>query len=122
MGVELDISQVRAFGARIAGSGVRIGAKAAAVVRRTGFAIERDAKTLAPVDTGNLRNSISTSMVGDGRSALMSVEVGPTAAYGIYQEYGTSVMAAQPFLGPAFDRNVPAFNEAIAQLAEQELL
>lgn len=121
-GVELDISEVRALGARVAGAGVRIGARASAALRKTAYAIEADAKQLAPVDTGNLRNSISTSLVGDGRNKAMSAEVGPTAAYGIFQEYGTSVMAAQPFLGPAFDRHAPGFSTAVAIIAEQELL
>lgn len=99
----------------------RVGARGALVVRATALRIERDAKIMAPVDTGNLRNSISTTLAGDGRGARMTAEIGPTASYGIYQELGTSRMAAHPFLFPAADRHEPAFIAAMAQAAEPRL-
>lgn len=121
MGVTLDTSQVRALASRVASAGGRLGAKGSAALRRTAYAIEVDAKALAPVDTGNLRNSISTSMVGDGRSGAIGAEIGPTANYGVYQEYGTSTQPGQPFMGPAFDRQIGGFTEAVAQLADEVL-
>lgn len=117
MGVNIDTSQVRALGSRIASAGPRIGGRAAAALRKTAMDIEADAKALAPVDTGNLQNSISAAITGDGRFGSMTAEIGPTAEYGIYQEFGTSVMGAQPFMGPAFDRRAPGYAAALAQLA-----
>ena len=119
MGIELDTSQVRAFASRVAASSGRIGAAGSAALRKAAMDIEADAKALAPVaaiNGGNLRNSISTTLTGDGRHGAMTAEIGPTAEYGIYQEFGTSIMAAQPFLGPAFDRRMPAYTAALAQL------
>lgn len=82
------------------------------VVRKSTFAIERGAKLRAPVDTGFLRNSITSEFEGGG---LVS-EVGPEANYGIFIELGTHRMAAQPYLGPAFDEVEPSFLAAIAQV------
>lgn len=121
MGADLDTSQVRALGSRLAGAGPRVGSRAAAALRKTAFDIEADSKALAPVDTGNLANSISTTIIGDGRFGSMTVEVGPTADYGIYQEFGTSVMEANPFMGPAFDRRAPGYAAALAQIAAEEI-
>lgn len=122
MGITIDTSEVRALASRVGTAGPRVGAKAATVLRRTALAIEADAKALAPVDTGNLRSSISTALTGDGRTGSMSAEVGPTAEYGIYQEYGTSTQPGTPSLGPAYDRRIGPYSEALAQLAVQELL
>lgn len=95
-----------------------IGARAAAATRKAGADITRDAKTLAPVDTGNLRASIGMETTGDGRAGVMTVAVGPTAAYGAYVEHGTSRMAAQPFLAPATQRHVPGWQAALEHIAK----
>lgn len=62
-----------------------------------GLVAEGYAKKLAPVDTGNLRNSI-THDVDDGETAAY---IGTNVEYAPYQELGTIYMAAQPFLKPA---------------------
>ena len=62
-----------------------------------GLVAEGYAKKLAPVDTGNLRNSI-THEVDDGEPAAY---VGTNVEYAPYQELGTIHMKAQPFLKPA---------------------
>ena len=62
-----------------------------------GLVAEGYAKKLAPVDTGNLRNSI-THEVDDGESA---VYIGTNVEYAPYQELGTIHIKAQPFLKPA---------------------
>lgn len=111
----------RRFAADMRAQSGRLGARAAQVVRKTAADIERDAKIMAPVDTGNLRSSISTALSGDGRAASMTAEVGPTASYGIYVEFGTSRMRAQPYLFPAADRHEPAFVEAMSRLAKPDL-
>ncbi|MBA2952114.1 hypothetical protein GON03_19045 [Nocardioides sp. MAH-18] len=92
------------------------------VLRRTAHAIEAGAQALAPVDTGTLRASISTTLSGDGRSGAMSAEIGPTVDYGIYQEYGTSTQPGTPFLGPAYDRQIDGYTRALAQAAASEVL
>lgn len=122
MSLTIDTSAAREVASRIAGAGPRIGAVGSAVLRRTAYTIQADAQALAPVDTGALRASISTTIAGDGRSGQMSAEIGPTVEYGVYQEYGTSTQAGTPYMGPAYDRQIPAFTDALAQLAAREVL
>ena len=62
-----------------------------------GLVAEGYAKKLAPVDTGNLRNSI-THEVDDGEPA---VYIGTNVEYAPYVCLGTIHMKAQPFLKPA---------------------
>lgn len=122
MGVHLDVSEARTVGSRIVGAGARIGAVSALVLKRTAYGIQADAQALAPVDTGTLRGSISTTITGDGRFGLMSAEIGPTVDYAVFQEYGTSTQSGTPFMGPAFDRRVDGYAAALAQAAAAEVL
>lgn len=62
-----------------------------------GLAAEGYAKRACPVDTGNLRNSITHAV----ESAEDAVYVGTNVEYAPYVELGTSRAAAQPFLRPA---------------------
>lgn len=54
-----------------------------------------DMKRLAPVDTGELRDSIEA--VGDGKIVI-------GADHAAYVEFGTEIMAAQPYARPALYR------------------
>lgn len=110
------VEDLNRLSADLQSAGTRAGAAASTVVRRTALAVERDAKAFAPVDTANLRSSISMDLVSDGRSAAVEAVVGPTANYGAYVEFGTSRAAPRAYMGPALDRNAGAFADAIAQL------
>ncbi|WP_066298839.1 HK97-gp10 family putative phage morphogenesis protein [Arthrobacter luteolus] len=115
-------SQVRRFAADIARAQVTTGLLTQTVVRKTARDVVKDAKLLAPVDTGNLRASIGHSDLRSvGRAGDLSVEIGPTANYGVFLELGTSRAPAQPFMGPAADRNEGPFAQALAQIAEEGL-
>lgn len=66
-------------------------------IRKAAFTIEAEAKMRAPVDTGNLRNSIHATGSGtDWR-------VNSPAEYALYVEFGTHKMAARPHLIPALE-------------------
>ena len=88
--------------------------RASQVVRKAALDTMADAKTLAPVDTGNLRNSITT----DARQGDLVAVVEATADYAAHQEFGTRFQRPQPYMRPAQDRNTEPFMDAIAQLAE----
>jgi HK97 gp10 family phage protein len=78
------------------------------IVARAAHDVEARAKVNAPVDTGNLRNSIGAHKLADGQW-----EVRADAEYALYVEMGTRYMAAQPFMQPALDtvaRNLRAAN------------
>ena len=76
------------------------------------FLVEAYAKTLAPVDTGALRAGIHTEPTDDD----LAVIVGDAVEYGIYQEFGTYKMAAQPFMIPAVERAQPQYTKMWREL------
>ena len=125
MGITIDTSQVRALSSRLNRGAGRLGARASAVVSKTAYAMQADYQAgliaMDAVDTGNLLNSASTTITGDGRSGQITAEIGPTAEYGIYVEQGTSVMPGRPALANAFDRNMPGYTEALAGLIDEDL-
>jgi HK97 gp10 family phage protein len=99
-----------ALAAELAAQAARTRGLAAQVVAKTAADIERDAKIAAPVDTGNLRSSISSTVSG------LTAEIGPTANYGAFVEYGTARSGPQPYLRPAYDRHLPTFERAIERI------
>ena len=113
-------------------------------VRKAAFDIQAEAQRNVPVRTGFLKSSIyvvtkDTSTYGkalnkafkgghDVTRLLDEVEkpeddetayVAVGAEYGVYVEYGTCNMSAQPYLTPAFDAVKPAFLEALSRLEEK---
>ena len=74
-----------------------------------GLVAEGYAKKLAPVDTGNLRNSI-THDVDDVEPAAY---IGTNVEYAPYQELGTIHMKAQPFLKPAVADHANTYRKII---------
>lgn len=80
-------------------------------MRITALDVEGYAKTVVPVDTGNLKNSIQTMMESD-----VSAVVGTPVHYAIYVEFGTSRMAARPYLLPALERAKKPFVEAMKKI------
>lgn len=74
-----------------------------------GLVAEGYAKKLAPVDTGNLRNSITHTVDEDEPSAY----IGTNVEYAPYQELGTIHMAAHPFLKPAVSDHANEYRKII---------
>ena len=74
-----------------------------------GLVAEGYAKKLAPVDTGNLRNSI-THEVDDGEPAAY---IGTNVEYAPYVCLGTIHMKAQPFLKPAVADHANTYRKII---------
>jgi HK97 gp10 family phage protein len=87
--------------------------KARKIVNSYGLAIASDAAQMAPVDTGALRNSITSEskMTGD-----MTFTVSDGVEYGVYQEFGTSKMGSYPFMIPAIEKWKDIFMGAFAEL------
>lgn len=150
MGYNIDSSEVRKLAFDLSRADGSVGAKTSKAIRKTAFAIERSAKQGAPVDTGNLVNSISTDITGDGRFGAMEAEIGPTANYGDDVEFGTGPhiiraknseflrfvvggrvvfvrevhhpgTAPQPYLGPAFDKHAPNLERLLGDAGEEIL-
>ena len=70
-------------------------------LRTATLLVERDAKTLCPVDTGTLKRSITHEFVSK-REAI----VGTNVEYAPYIELGTSRMPARSFLRAALAKNM----------------
>lgn len=85
-----------------------------AAVRETAFSVEAKAAIAAPKDTWALTNSIETEKIEDG---LYHVQDG--VEYGIYQELGTSKMAAQPFLVPSVESERINHNQRLGKAVEE---
>ena len=81
-------------------------------LREAGLFAEGEAKLRTPVDTGNLRGSISHKMRGD-----TEVQIGTDVEYALYIEKGTSSQSAQPYLTPAVEENI----SAIAKILQKHL-
>lgn len=61
------------------------------IIVETASIIHANAKALAPVDDGNLRDSIEMQILNGGLTAVVRV----TAHYAIYVEYGTGIYAVE---------------------------
>jgi HK97 gp10 family phage protein len=70
---------------------------------------------LVPVDTGYLQSTIYSLAEG------MQLEIGATADYASYVEFGTYKMAAQPYLRPAFDGWMNAVEAAFKNVIAEAL-
>lgn len=113
--MHFDVSELRALERDLKKGAATVEAKAPLVVKKSAFDIERDGKIFAPVLTGTLEGSISTTIEG------LSAEIGPSTDYEAFVEYGTSKMAAQPYMGPAAEKNTPPFVDAMGQLGAKIL-
>ncbi len=83
---------------------------ASAVIRKTAFDIEADAKEFVPVKSGTLQNSISTEV------DEFYATIAPHTDYAAYVEFGTYKMAAKSYMVPAADRNAPKFEAAMEEI------
>lgn len=98
--------------------------------------IADDARSLAPVDTGDLRSAIDVKFGRDKLTAEIGIAPGggkKRAAtrsdlfYARFVEFGTKgggstpPLAARPFMGPAFDRNRKKITEDIRKAVAKAL-
>lgn len=72
---------------------------------------ESYAKGLAPVDTGNLRNSITHDSEDNGHTVV----VGTNVKYAPYQELGApnAHVPAHPYLRPAFENHLSEYQNVL---------
>ena len=77
-----------------------------------GFEAEGYAKMECPVDTGNLRNSITHT--NDEKYAY----IGTNVEYAPYVELGTSKMKPRPYLKPAATEHTAKYEQIVKQCLE----
>ena len=78
-------------------------------LKTVGMKAEKNAKKICPVDTGNLRNSITHQNDKD------TVYIGTNVEYAPYVELGTSKMRARPFLKPAVENYGEQYKDLLKQ-------
>lgn len=84
-----------------------ISAAVSSALEKIGLMAEGYAKKKCPVDTGNLRNSITHQVDGD------AVYIGTNVEYAPYVELGTSRQKAQPFLRPAASEHGAQYRQVL---------
>lgn len=89
--------------------------KTSQIVRKAAFDIEAQAKNRVPVDTGALKNSISTEFENNGLTGIIA----PHMEYATYVEFGTKRISAQPYMTPAAEAVAPAFVAAMKQMLQE---
>lgn len=83
------------------------------IVRKAAIDVEAHAKAVVPVDTGMLKNSITTEYPTE-----TSAIVAPHTEYEQYVEYGTRRQRAKPYMRPAAEKVRPSFVVACEKLEE----
>jgi HK97 gp10 family phage protein len=85
----------------------------ARAAERTGAWAAEEARRLAPVDTGELRDSITYEVRRTATTFAIVVLAG--ADHALYVELGTSRMSAQPYLRPVLDRIGQQYQQFLAE-------
>lgn len=90
---------------------VAIKLEAGKIIQTTALSVEKTASSLAPVDTGYLRQHIKSRKIND-----LSAEVVSSAEYSIYLEMGTRKMAPKPFMRPAVKQEETKLYQKLSNL------
>lgn len=77
--------------------------------------VEGEAVLRCPVDTGNLRGSITHEVKAD------EARVGTNVEYAPYMEYGTSKQRSQPYLRPALDENRQRIEKLMGEIISESI-
>lgn len=97
--VTASTGQLTALANELVAVGPRVELMVEIVVEETAGRAEDLAQELVPYDTGYLLSTISAPVTDDRKG----FELMATAEYASYVEFGTTRMAPQPYLRPAFD-------------------
>jgi HK97 gp10 family phage protein len=95
-------------------------------MRRGAIVVRNDARNRVRIARGKLRRSIRVRERSDSQGWMrIAVEVPKSAFYGKFGEYGTSKMAAWPFMRPAAESKteeaVASMRDAIAAAIDEEI-
>lgn len=113
----VDFSQLTAWRQTLRAAPARATLEVGLAVNESGQAIEHRAQENAPVLTGDLRDSIHLVRVGP-----MSIKVVADSDHADYVENGTSKMAPEPYMAPAFDAEEPGVAKRVLVAGIKALL
>lgn len=110
--VAVSGAEFRKFAADLRAAAQNVEGDVGELLTKVGKAAESTAKARARVDSGAMRDSIVSR-----RESATAVVVEATERYAYFHEFGTSSMAPQPMIGPAFEegqkRLVDGFEDII---------
>ncbi len=109
MDLDIDVTELRAYAARLDLAAATVEARVVAVIAKGAHDMVAEAQRRVPVDTGATKNSIGVDFADGGLTAT----VGPTTHYAAYLEYGTSRMAPRPYMRPAYGLVEPRVRVAL---------
>lgn len=87
--------------------------QAAVAVERVGQGALKAARATVPVDSGDLRKSLTYRRKGSVATVTSALY------YSAFQEFGTSQMAPNPFIGPAAQEWGPRLVAAVEQIRDE---
>ena len=120
MRISLRLAEAGALGAALQEIAQRALPLAARGVAQGANAMAQEARRLAPVDTGELKESIRAGPVTLGGGAVQG-SVAATAPHAPYIEMGTRDQAPRPFLYPAYQAQRDALVQAVAAAIKEGL-
>lgn len=112
-----QITTAQQFAAELAKEAAQAKTEVAKIVRAAAFELQGLARVNAPVDTGALRASISVGHPS-GRNLKtddLEAQVGPTVEYGAFVEFGTAMRGGRPYMTPAAEAVIPAFERRLLE-------
>jgi HK97 gp10 family phage protein len=84
------------------------------------YIVEREAKRIVPVDTGNLKNSIRSEL-DEIEATRVTAVTGTNVEYAPYVELGTGRQRPKPYLRPALDTQQGLIERAVGAALEREI-
>lgn len=123
MANEFKVEGIEDLMARLNSLGEKIATRTENKALREGAEVLREGiSKRAPRDTGGLAENIVKSGVKQAEIGKY-IEVGPDSKhfYGLFHEFGTVKMPAQPFMGPALEEDSKEVMNTIAEVLREEL-
>lgn len=90
----------------------------ASAMRRWGNEVVDEMRRIVAYDTGRLHDSITFQEISETEFRIFTND---TAPYGIFIEFGTVKMQAQPFFFPVLNEWEPKLNKYIVEELQKEL-
>lgn len=108
-----DVSELVGLADHLSRASVRLAGASSDALQTAARQVESAAKAAAPEDTGTLKESIHIVPMATAGSVTITAD----ARYAVFVEFGTSKMAAQPFMFPAAESAQDALATAFEQAA-----
>ena len=117
--MNMTVSGVEKYVSRCMAASVATEVMQPSALKKSGLLVERRAKQIVKqkniIDTSNLFNNINTHDPVHESATEASIEIVSEVEYSIFNEYGTSQMAARPYMRPALDETKPEIEKLLGE-------